>query len=238
MWFERLSFSSTLPGRAGALALIGLAAMACSDNEALDTLAGPDLAEADPASVVTQQEAALWELDPDGPGSVFSREFVDTPWGTATIKRRSNGVQVQVRVEEDSPLHELIAGNAITMWLGSFAHPDDCAPAPAGAPDTCSGSRGDLNDPAVGGARQFAGGKVLGNGPINLAVDIREGDTSDQDRGAPTEGLQNPEGAEIHFVIQTHGPPLPGHVDEQISESRGGCNPDCSTLAVAIFQAE
>jgi len=230
MWFERLSLSSFPLRRAGVLALAGFAAMACSDDEQASPVAVAPLAPV--PSAVSQEGADYWQLDPDGPGPE-ARSF-SAPWGTATLKRRPNGVQVQVRVEEDSPLHELIAGDAVTIWVGSFAHPEECAPA---EPDTCSGGRGDLADEDVGGFLQFAGGRVLGNGPINLAVNVREGDTSNKEGGV-ADGLQNPEGAEIHFVIQTHGPPLPGHVDEQISENKGGCNPDCSTLAVAIFQAQ
>lgn len=62
-------------------------------------------------------------------------------------------------------------------------------------------------------------------------------------------GLTNPEGAEIHLVLRSHGPRIPGLVEEQRSTFAGGCeeflNPGitqleagpCSDVQLALFLA-
>ena len=41
--------------------------------------------------------------------------------------------------------------------------------------------------------------------------------------GLPSYGLMDAEKAEVHIVIRSHGPKLPGQVREQISSFNGGC---------------
>lgn len=46
--------------------------------------------------------------------------------------------------------------------------------------------------------------------------------------------LLDAKGAEIHFVIRTHGQAIPDLVDEQISTLNGGCPPNtCSNVLMA-----
>lgn len=55
-------------------------------------------------------------------------------------------------------------------------------------------------------------------------------------------GLTNPTQAEIHAVVRTHGPVIPGMVDEQIHTFNGGCDPgqpnegQCQDLQFTAFR--
>lgn len=224
MSFERRSPSCVLPRRAAALALAGLATMACTDTDAADPVAP------EPSFAVTQETPDVFE--------VFG--VVSAPWGTATLKRGPTGLQAQLRVT-DPDVHAALAGDAITVWLASFHDPGACA----AAPDPCG--PGDLGNPDVGAALQHFAGRVLGNGPINLAGNVREGDDKDQ-VGGTAMGLVDAETDEIHLVIRSHGEPIAGKVASQIGTPAGGCktvngNPgpdpngnDCVDVAVAIFK--
>jgi len=149
------------------------------------------------------------------------------PWGTATIRRGPEGVQVRLRVT-DPVVQATLEGDAITIWMASFHDPSACA-----VPNACVPA--DLGNVLTGGFLQRVGGRVLGNGPINLAVNAREGDTSTRQAGT-ADGLVDAETDEIHVVIRSHGPPIPGMVDEQIHTVTGGCLINgCTDVAVAIF---
>jgi len=223
MSMNRRSLSSALPWRAGVLALVGLATMACTDTEAADPVAP------DPSFAVTQEGADVFET--------FGA--VRAPWGTAILKRGPTGLQARLRVT-DPDVHAALAGHAITVWLASFHNPGECA----AAPDFCGAV--DLGNPDVGAALQHFAGRVLGNGPINLAGSVREGDDKDQIAGTAM-GLVDADTDEIHLVIRSHGEPISGKVASQIGTPGGGCktvngNPgpdpdgnDCVDVAVAIF---
>ncbi|MFQ5709341.1 MAG: hypothetical protein ACE5HO_17930 [bacterium] len=36
-------------------------------------------------------------------------------------------------------------------------------------------------------------------------------------------GLLDPHGAEVHMIVRSHGPAIPGKIDEQIGSFDGGC---------------
>ncbi len=217
------SRSLTRTGRGAVLALAALAAAGCADQDVTEPTPAPSFS-------VIQQSANLFEtFGALGPA-----------WGTATIRPGQGGVQVQLRVT-DPVVQAALEGNAITIWVASFHDPSECA----AAPDICG--PGDLAVPSVGAALQRGGGSVLGNGPINLAVNVREGDNSEQIAGTAV-GLLDAAVDEIHVVIRSHGAPIPGKVDAQIHTPAGGCktvngNPgpdpagnDCVDVAVAIFK--
>jgi hypothetical protein len=92
----------------------------------------------------------------------------------------------------------------------------------------------------------FAAGHIVGNsGKGNFSGHLKVGDAGACDRGS---GLQNSQ-EEIHYVVRTHGPQIPGLVHEQISTFGGGCDEDhggtlpvgvgypCANVQVAIFPA-
>lgn len=96
---------------------------------------------------------------------------------------------------------------------------------PAACDNSCNAP--DLGNPAVLGTVLYAAGHVIGpNGKGNFAAHLAVGDTSGD--SFPVEfpgdlvGLIAPLEAEIHLVVRSHGPPLPGQVAEQISTFNGG----------------
>lgn len=205
------SRSFTRPYGRAVLALAALAVAGCADQD----VTAPASPEA-PSFSVAQQSADVF----------ITNGVPAAPWGTATIRRGPQGVQVQLRVT-DPAVQAALEGMAITVWLASFNNPSACAATPCAVAD--------LGNPLTGGFVQRVGGRVLGNGPINLAVNAREGDTSTK-LGGTADGLVDAETDEIHVVIRSHGPPIPGLVDEQIHTVGGGCGINvCSDVAVAIF---
>lgn len=213
------SRSFTRPYRRAVLALAALAALAVAGCADQDVTAPAPPTPPTPFFSVTQQSADLF----------MKFGAPSAPWGTATIRRGPEGVQVQLRVT-DPAVQAALEGNAITIWFASFHDPSECAAAP-----DCGA--GDLGNPLVGAALQFAGGRVLGHGHhINLAVNVREGDTKNQIAGTAA-GLVDADTDVIHVIIRSHGLPIPGLVDEQIHTVGGGCGINvCSDVAVAIFE--
>lgn len=211
------------------LTTIALISVGCNESptEVEETAFGPRSPTSPGA--VTQQSADLFEA--------FGA--VSDPWGTATLRRGPTGIQAQLSVT-DPDVRAALIGDAITVWVASFHNPGECA----AAPDICG--PGDLGNPDVEAALQRGTGRVLGNGPINLALNVREGDDSEQIAGTSV-GLVDA-ADEIHLVIRTHGAPIPGKVADQISTPAGACktvngNPgpdpagnDCVDVAVAIFR--
>ncbi len=194
------SRSFTRMGRCAVLALAALAAAGCADQDVTAPAAPPPT----PSFSVAEQSADIFE----------TLGVVSAPWGTATIRRGPEGVQVKLRVT-DPAVQAALEGDAITIWMASFHNPGACA-----VPNDCVPT--DLGNPLTGAALQRVGGRVLGNGPINLAVNAREGDTKNQ-IGGTAAGLVDAETDEIHVVIRSHGAPIPGKVAAQISTPAGGC---------------
>lgn len=65
-----------------------------------------------------------------------------------------------------------------------------------------------------------AGNVTVGSGRSSYGARLNFGDDSGALFGP---GLLRPRTAEIHVVIRTHGPAIPGMVREQISTFNGGC---------------
>ncbi len=90
------------------------------------------------------------------------------------------------------------------------------------------------NMPGMDGGTGVArlAGRVVGGGVAHFADRLRAGATKDLLRGVP---LTNPLGAEITLIVRTHGPPIPGQVDDQIHTVGGGCDMfPCEDLARAV----
>lgn len=111
----------------------------------------------------------------------------------------------------------LKVGDVYTLWWVIFNEPAKC-----------SGGVCNLDDvvPFPGNATAgvsllYGGGHVIPtSGRGNFAADLASGDTSGAMFGP---GLVDPLGAEIHVVLRTHGPVIPGSLDEQLSSFAGGC---------------
>lgn len=161
--------------------------------------------------------------------------------GTSTLHRNKNGITVNFKAEDLYP-------GAYTIWWVIWNNPEDC-----GTPFACADSDFGFVEVEV----LYAGGNVVGNnGKGNISAHLNAGDVSGSINdlfGLPAAGgLQagNTFDAEVHIVLRTHGPKVPGLVNEQISSYAGGCDtpflippftayPDeigqCADIAAAIF---
>lgn len=153
-------------------------------------------------------------------------------------------------------------GHVVTLWWVIFNHPEHCEHGQGGL--ACG--EGDLFDGPEGSTGVepscvFADGSIVGgnghgrfadrlavgearNSCIDFFVDVVDGlDGTDY-------GLTNPAGAEVHLVVRSHGPRIPGSVAEQRNSFAGGCEDfldagathelesgECSDLQFALFPA-
>jgi len=156
----------------------------------------------------------------------------------ATLLRTHNNVRMTIKTTDLDP-HD-----TYTIWWVVFNNPEACE-----SPTAISGcSEPDLFNPAVNASMLYAAGNVVGgNGKGNFAGSLREGDISgcqapwdDFDlselgvSGLEGEidlcgnGLEDTQAAEIHLVVRTHGPKIPGQVNGQINTFAVGCTAESS----------
>lgn len=152
---------------------------------------------------------------------------VEAP-GTGSILVRTNeGV--------GATLHTfgLVPGNAYTLWLGIFNNPKKCATTPCAGPV-------DLPNPDVQGVVLWGSGQIAGeDGTADFGTFRAVGDTSGKAVGPPgtAEALERPFKAEIHLVVRSHGPVIPGMLNEQLTTFNGGCPPNtCMNVQFAPHQ--
>jgi hypothetical protein len=142
---------------------------------------------------------------------------------SASLVRTNSGVSYTLHTSE------LNHGDAVTNWWIIFNNPAACQ-------DGCGFD--DLFRPGVDASARFASGHVVGaDSSANFAGSLRVSDVD----GAPNvhlfgPGLTNPLGAEIHFIVRTHGPAVPEFVEEMIHTVDGGCQfGACEDLQAAAF---
>ena len=123
----------------------------------------------------------------------------------------------------------------IPVWWVVFYEPGACGTSPCGLPD--------LFVPAVKADVLYAAGNVIGgNGTGNFGAYLSEGDDSGSIAslfGLPAaEGLIDAETAEVHLIARSHGPKIPGQVDDQINSFGGGCSVELAGGAVPVNVGE
>ncbi len=133
---------------------------------------------------------------------------VDGAW--ARLVRNQNGIAYQIHA------HELHAGNAYSLWLVVVNNPDACAATPCSAVDI-------LTNPATDSQVRSGGtGTVAGAaGKGTLAGAAKVGPLSGWLEGR---SLADPYSAEVHLVINDHGPMLPAFMPGMIKTYRAGCS--------------
>ena len=165
--------------------------------------------------------------------------------GNSTLHRNKNGITVNFKAKNLYP-------GAYTLWWVIWNKPGECAD-----PGACLDSdfaMADLVEVEV----MYAGGHVVGNNgkgniSAHLNVDDASGSINEEFFGLNSYGgLQagNTFGAEVHLVLRTHGPVVPGIVNEQINSYEGGCDDpllyfpftvypnvigECADIAAAVF---
>ncbi|MDH3674054.1 MAG: hypothetical protein OES12_01055 [Anaerolineae bacterium] len=136
--------------------------------------------------------------------------------GVSELDRANDSVSVHINTKH---LDHNPNGTTYTVWWVIFNDPDNCV-------DGCDGADIDACAPECddeGISVLWATGSVIpANGKGEFQADLAEGIPSGQVLFG--QGLTDAEGAEIHMVIRTHGPPIPGLVDEQITLFGGGCD--------------
>ena len=183
------------------------------------------------------------------------RRFADASivsGSSASLVRADDNVAMTLQTTELDP------GATYTMWWVVFNNPEYCI---AGTPFSTCGEGdifetdengnlildddgnpilqvneddGTFGTPEVNVSVVFATGHVVGeDGAGNFGAGLREGKTSGALFGP---GLADAQGAEIHLIVRTHGEPIPGMVNKQISTVDGGCGINtCVDQQFAVF---
>ncbi len=156
---------------------------------------------------------------------------------------------------------ELPHRDVVTLWWVIFNNPEECE---HGAGQMACGEMDLFDGPdgptGVEPSCVYADGSIVGKNRTaryhdRLTMGEVRDSCIDHFVGAFEEvegkdyGLTNPAGAEIHLVMRSHGPLIPGRVPEQRSTFAGGCEEflppgveelapgECSDLQFAVFLA-
>ncbi len=143
----------------------------------------------------------------------------------AGLLREADGIRTRVHTAE------LAHRDVITLWLVIFNHPEACTDGACGEADLFDGPDGPTG---VEPSCLYADGSIVGgNGGARFHDRLSVGESRDscidffvdavEDLEGRDYGLTNPAGAEVHLVMRSHGPVLPGMVQEQRSTFAGGC---------------
>lgn len=197
MHVRELSLPFRFPGCLGAALLV--AAAAC--DSPVDPAVTPDPA----LSVGAHQSTAMVSWHPQQ--AVFGRAG-QVEGARANLVRNGNGLSYRITT------HSLTPGNAYTLWLVVVNNPEACDPKPCTGPDI-------ILDPATDSQVRYAAGSVAGgSGRGTFAGSVREGPLSGW---LPDRSLEDAMAAEVHLVINDHGPMLPAFMPGMIRTYRGGC---------------
>lgn len=128
---------------------------------------------------------------------------------SAQLVRNDNGIAYRLNTTG------LEAGNAYTLWLVVVNNPSACMSTPCSAPEI-------INNAATDSQVRFAAGHVAGaSGNGTFAGRVGEGPLSGW---LPGRTLEDSKGAEIHLVVNDHGPAIAEFMPGMISTYRGGCS--------------
>jgi len=164
------------------------------------TLAAPVMA----SGTIHQTTSVNWHAQQASLGRVGA---VDGAW--AQLVRNENGISFRINT------HSLTPGNAYTLWLVVVNNPGECDPSPCTAPDIV------LNTDTRSQIRYAAGHLVGGSGLGTFVGSVGEGPLTGW---LPERSLDDATAAEVHLVINDHGPMLAGLMPGMIRTYRGGCS--------------
>ena len=188
------------------------------------------------AVAVNDNDGRIAALEGAGGSTFQASNMIDFSTGVDV-----GGAGTLLRTDNSVELRAMMSGldtNAVyTLWWIIFNNPEECTT--GAAPANCG--EGDLNpdrdgagvNPVDGGVRNAAAFITGMDGTGNVRGKLME--------GAPAAGnagfgqLNDSVGAEIHIVIQTHGGPLVGSVDQQMTIPGAACNAECADQFGIIF---
>lgn len=128
---------------------------------------------------------------------------------SGSVVRNDNGIAYRLNT---TGLEE---GNAYTMWLVVINNPSACAANPCSAGDI-------INNPNTDSQVRYAAGRVAGSsGNGTFAGHVSVGALTGW---LPGGSLENAKAAEIHLVVNDHGPALSEFMPGMIQTYRGGCS--------------
>lgn len=131
---------------------------------------------------------------------------------SATLVRRDNGVSYRINTTSLTP------GNAYTLWLVVINNPAACtAPGPCTGPEIIQNVNGDTDSQVFYGKGHVVGG----SGKATFAGSISEGPLAGW---LPDRSFDDARTAEIHLVLNDHGPALAEFMPGMIKTYRGGCS--------------
>jgi hypothetical protein len=139
---------------------------------------------------------------------------------TAQLVRNENGISYSIKTEGLRP------GHAYTVWVVVINNPAACTASPCSPPDI-------ILNPATRSQITYGGGHVVGeNGQAGFGGHLSTGPLPAG--WLPNRGLDDPLGADVHLVLNDHGPVLTEYMPEMIQTYRAGCSEDSIP---AIFPA-
>lgn len=129
---------------------------------------------------------------------------------SARLVRNPNGISYSLHAAGLTP------GRAYTLWQVVINNPDACGSQPCTAGDI-------FNNAAADAQVSYAAGHVVGeSGRTTFTGSQRVG--SIPEGWIAERGLVDPAGAEVHLVVNDHGPALSEFMPGMIRTYRGGCS--------------
>lgn len=163
-------------------------------------------------------------FDADG-NMTMAPKLIPHAW--ASLETSSRGAEMAIYARMLEP------GDAVTSWWVIFNHPENCT-------DNMCGEDDVFEYPELASVSLVGGmGTVVGyDGKAEFFNFLHKGYTYDAVFGP---GLTNPKGAEIHFVLRSHGKADGEIVGEQLGSMNGGCDPypphaPCKDVQFAVFR--
>lgn len=127
---------------------------------------------------------------------------------SATLVRNDNGFSYNFRAMS------LLPGHAYTLWVVVVDNPAACASHP------CTGGDVLLNAGTGGQVFYGTGGVAGASGRAAFSGRVNEGEL---EGWLANRALTDARSAEIHLVLNDHGPKLSAHMPDMIKTYRGGC---------------
>lgn len=127
----------------------------------------------------------------------------------AKLTRTSSGISYSIKT------HSLRAGNAYTVWVVVINDPAECASSPCSPTDI-------FKNPDTDAQVLYGTGHVVGSsGKAGFGGHVSRGPLPQG--WLPDQGLEDPRGAEVHLVLNDHGPKLAEYMPGMIRTYRAGC---------------
>lgn len=146
--------------------------------------------------------------------------------GAGTLLREDDSVELRFQ------MIGLDKKSVYTLWWIIFNDPDMCS---AGGAGVCGEDDVFPDGPANAGVLN-AGAFITGtDGTANIVAELDVGPAPTGPAAAGFGQLNDSMAAEIHIVVQTHGSPLKGKVDEQMTKPGAGCNTECEDQYAIVF---